>query len=686
MGELVLILAAAALATANPPPQPPVAVPAAAGERLLSKASATGIIRYDPAYFANAQPNTAWDMIIRLPGFAFDGGAQVRGFAGAAGNVLIDGDRPTSKQDNLQEILRRIPANQVDHINLVRGGAPGIDMQGRTVLANVVRKGGSGVHGVVALADAVFPDGRHAPAVRLEVSRKSNGTTLEGSFLPSMYVDDGAGDGVRERTDPQGNVLIRSNLKAHAGGRQATATVALDTPLWGGKFRINALGFYDRYHADEDDALVAPAEVDSLRDVQQQEKGELGVHFEKTLTPRTTLETLAIQQGKRKTYRSHFASAAEDDAFKETDTSGESIVRTVVRFRKNDRFSLEASAEGALNIQKSDSGFALNGAPVVLPAAHVTVTEKRGEAAASATWRPDKRFTIEAGLRAELSNIGSSGDTSLSKTLFYPKPRLAFTWAPDEGTQLRVRVEREVGQLDFGSFVASSALGAGGEVRAGNPDLVPQSAWVGEAALEQHIKDAVFVITYRRQQIANAVDRIPIASAGGVFDAPGNIGSGYENDIDANVTLPLDRIGIKSGLIKAQGNLRHSRVTDPATGLERHISGQHRFDYEVHFTQDLPHWKANWGVDLYNRWTETSFRLTEIDTYKLKTWIDVFIEYKPKRDLSFRVEADNLGGRGFQRILAVYQGPRNTSPLAYLDNRRQEFGPYMFIRVRKTFG
>jgi len=40
-----------------------------------------GVIRYTPADFASARPNTALEMINRLPGFSFDGGDNVRGFA-----------------------------------------------------------------------------------------------------------------------------------------------------------------------------------------------------------------------------------------------------------------------------------------------------------------------------------------------------------------------------------------------------------------------------------------------------------------------------------------------------------------------------------------------------------------------------------------------------------------------------
>src|SRR5688500_13475011 len=116
---ITVVLAAAALASGQDPlPQPegtgPVSTPPPAATGVtqdqdttpnepsptplagdLRAAPATpsgsGVIRYDPSFFAAFNPNTAGDMVLRLPGFALDTGAEVRGFAGAAGNVLIDG-------------------------------------------------------------------------------------------------------------------------------------------------------------------------------------------------------------------------------------------------------------------------------------------------------------------------------------------------------------------------------------------------------------------------------------------------------------------------------------------------------------------------------------------------------------------------------------------------------------------
>ncbi|MFD2429917.1 hypothetical protein ACFSUK_20805 [Sphingobium scionense] len=51
----------------------------------------------DPVYpvdfYAPFQPQTALDMLERTPGFLLSEGNSLRGFGGAAGNVLIDGQR-----------------------------------------------------------------------------------------------------------------------------------------------------------------------------------------------------------------------------------------------------------------------------------------------------------------------------------------------------------------------------------------------------------------------------------------------------------------------------------------------------------------------------------------------------------------------------------------------------------------
>src|SRR5436190_20751054 len=137
---LAYVLAQAAVAAVAQPATPP-------------PAQTQGVISYPASFFAGQQVANASEMLTRVPGFSLDTGSSVRGFEGAAGNVLVDGQRPTSKTDNLEEILRRIPVGQVERIDIIRGGAPGIDMQGKTIIANVIRKAGATLHGMSAAAN-----------------------------------------------------------------------------------------------------------------------------------------------------------------------------------------------------------------------------------------------------------------------------------------------------------------------------------------------------------------------------------------------------------------------------------------------------------------------------------------------------------------------------------------------------
>ncbi|MEL7488632.1 MAG: TonB-dependent receptor plug domain-containing protein, partial [Pseudomonadota bacterium] len=92
---------------------------------------------YPPGFFSQFNPITALDMVLRVPGFSIDGGDNVRGFGGAAGNVLIDGQRPSTKSASIFDILTRIGAGDVERIELIRGGTGGLDVSGQAVVVNL---------------------------------------------------------------------------------------------------------------------------------------------------------------------------------------------------------------------------------------------------------------------------------------------------------------------------------------------------------------------------------------------------------------------------------------------------------------------------------------------------------------------------------------------------------------------
>lgn len=667
-------------------------------------AESQGVSAYPPAFFAAAQPATAFDMITRLPGFSFDGGSGVRGFAGAAGNVLINGERPTTKSDDLQSILRRIPASQVARVDVVRGGAPGIDMQGKTIIANVILKTGDSVTGLVGVANTFVWDGRRAPALRLEGVRKGDGRTLEGSFVISGFTDDGSGDGPLIQRDPAGAITDRANMYSEGDGMQAVATAAYETPLAGGKFRINGRLFQQNFYFGERDEFTTNADVATDREREERLEGEIGLRYGRDLGPRTKLEALFIQQLKSSDFNLTYRVAPDEELFANERTLGETIARTTLSFVKSETLSFETGGEVAFNWLDSETSYSANGVPVVLPAANVTVEERRAEVFGQGTWKPSSTLTLEGGLRVEGSRISSEGDVSLEKTLVFAKPRLVVTWSPDKADQFRLRLEREVGQLNFGDFVASSQLNTGGSVSTGNPDLNPQQSMIVEIAYERRFwTKGSITLTLRHFEFADVIDRTPevVASTcpllpGGQpdlnspscvrFDHPGNIGEGSRNAALLDFTLPLDKLGIPGGMLRGDASIRVSEVDDPTTFETRRISGEHPSDWDLTFTQDIPAWKINWGIEAYGGWRETYYRYNRIETVKLRTFVAPYIEWKPRPDTSLMFQIQNATSRDLFRQQEFYSGPRDLSPLVGRESRQYDNQPLIYVRLRKQFG
>ncbi len=684
-----MLLGLGSTAAAQPSPAP--ANPPAASAAVTS---------YPPSAFAASRPNTALDMINNVPGFTLDTGDAVRGFGGAAGNVLIDGARPATKNDSLDQLLQRIPASDVARIDVIRGAAPGIDMQGKTVIANVIRKTDNGLKLTTAVQGTWDANGHFDHGLRLEGSKRSGDTSYEAGLLIGTGADDGTGRGPRIVTNAAGQVIQSARLNSFGDQAQDKATAAVETPVLGGRLRIEGSFVGAPYVYTDDDTLIDPPGREYERYTQDQDTGEIGLRYERAFGPRTSLELYGLQQLGRYASDDIFNTATDDTVFTLNKRTGESILRAVGKFNPSTNLSLETGAEGAFNWLTSRTRESDNGQAVTVPAANVHVTELRGEAFANATWRARPDLTVDADLKVEASALTSSGDVVDHQVFVFPKPRVLVTWTPDTPDQVRLRLEREVGQLDFDYFTASGTLGSG--ERAGNPELTPQQDWVAEAAYDRSFwKNGQVSLTLRQYWIQDAIDfagtcapqnllpgNPPACDPAAVFDAPANIGSATRQELAVALSLPTDKLWLKHGLLTVRATWRRSRVIDPDTHRPREISGMHALDAEIHFTQGLDALKSTWGFDIYPAWRQVNYLVDEVDTSELGLFVDAYFEYKPRPDLSVKVEGDNLSSHGLTQIRAFYDPFRdvNGGMLSSIDAHYPRFGPEFSVRVRKTFG
>ncbi|HPI48692.1 MAG TPA: TonB-dependent receptor [Hyphomonadaceae bacterium] len=662
-----------------------------------------GVISYTPADFAVSRPNTALEMINRLPGFTFESNDQVRGFAGAAGNVLIDGQRPTIKTDSLADTLGRIPIDQVERIEVIRGSVPGIDMQGQTVVANVVRKKADTFQQVLGVRSFLFAKtGKTIPGVNYSATRRIGEDQFEFGFSRGVSMDDSVGSGWRTTVDPvTGGLDLYENSLTEGDGFSHALRGSYKGSQLGGTLSVNGLISHDEFKNEQRFRSTMTDEQYVSRSANK--RGEVGVNYITTLAPGLEWETLGLFKLSVGTLDAtglaHDPLGVDPDAsqlFQIEAEAGERIGRSILRYTMSPELSFEGGGEIAYNYRDQQVALSVNGTPQMLDASDVLVEELRGELFGQVSWRPSKHWSLEAGLRVEQSTIEQSGQIEKERSFTYPKPRLLASWSPTDDDQVRLRIEREVGQLNFQDFASEVDLNTGVQ-DTGNSDLEPNKSWVYEAAYEKRFwEGAAAVLTLRHEDISDVVDVFPRrvdvdTDNDGTPDTevfvsgPGNIGDGTTDVVSFNLTLPLNKIGIKGAEVKIESLWQNSEVTDPLTGEKRRISGQRPEDINLSYRHDLPEYNLTFGLGWYQGWRETYYQGTSVESLKLRDFYSSFVEWKPDPGFTLRAELNNFDPYSFDIERRVYTGPRDTDPLGFIETERRNSQAIGLLSARWTF-
>jgi hypothetical protein len=644
-------------------------------------AESDGISTYPAAFFTDAHPATANDMIGRVPGFNLDNGSGSRGFAGSGGNVLINGVRPAAKNDSLSSILSRIPAGTVARIEVIRGGAPGIDMQGQSVVANVILKTDAAEQLIVTAGITYIGSGSWHPNVTAEYHGQSGAVRYELSAARTVNIwDDAPGNGIRIVTPP-GGTPVRDHARTYGVIQQGyNFHGAITTPLWDGEWNnnltlnSNGVGYGTEYDS--------PASSSRFDNTSHSRSGEFGSHWQGLLGA-VNLETILLQRLNHNEGGQTSNTPSGLSTFRSANDSGESIGRATARYSLSPALALEGGGEITWNFLDGHTSFVTNGLGVTLPNANVSVDELRGETFANATWKIDPTLTLEAGARLEFSRISESGDSHNSRDFFYPKPRLLLSWQADEPTQFRFRVEKYLSQLNFNDFVASSNL-AGYGVAGGNASIRPYQSWQFEAAVERHFwGKGALVVSVLHEEIKDWRDYIPI---GGGLDAPGNVDHATSDKLWVRGTIPLDFLGLKNGLFKPDIYWQTSDLIDPVTGLHRRMSGQRNISSYYTISQDLEEWKSTWSLNWGTGFSNTNWRISQISRTNIHNnpYLNFYWTYTPQPDLVLNFGAENFIGYRFQQEQYNFSAPRDVPGPPTTQDVRIHTTPRFYFNIRKT--
>ncbi|HEV7693717.1 MAG TPA: TonB-dependent receptor plug domain-containing protein [Hyphomonadaceae bacterium] len=675
-GFVVLATAAHPEALAQQTPPDTVAPPDAA--------AASNVTPYKPDFFTQFRPNTAMDMIGRIPGFSFDGGSGARGFSGTGGNVLIDGERPPSRGDDLSSIIGRIPASGVERIDVIRGGAEGIDMQGKPIVANIIRKKDAGLTGSLSSNVNVNSFGGVSPNATVALRNQSGANLLDGSI--GLFHNQGNGTSRRYRVGPDGVVQLISWTGTDNQFDSAEATGAWETLWLGGKLRINGKANLERFDGFAQEGIFAgPVGNQISNDENNERSGEAGIRWVRSFSG-TEIELVGFQSYRDTDFRSIGDGPRFTSDSKGENTAGESILRTTMKLPAAGTWKFDGGAEGVFNFTESSSVRLQNGAPVPLTGDAYKVDELRGEVFGTATWAPSSQLSVESGLRFEGSRITAENEKgSVEKSLGYLKPRLNVSWSPAKGHQWGFEVERVVGQLDLNGFGSSLSFDNGTQT-VGSLDIEPEKSWAVTARYERQFggQNSV-VLAFEHVTIENFLASV----VGGPPNFPEtrkNIdGSTTRDALSLDTSTELDKFGMPGGIFVFGADLRTSHVTDPVTGEDRELSNNTDWSWNVSLQQTLDGGKFRWGVFAeddadFQQWSPRSYFWGHDGIF-----LGANMSWKPTPNWTLGGGVNNIIAEDSTNYSLFYNAPRGIGSLQYRQDQTFEARRQFFVNARLNF-
>jgi hypothetical protein len=656
---------------------------------------------YQAAYFSNYAPTTALEIAQRVPGFQLDlGNGDVRGFAGAAGNVVFNGSRPSSKSDSLQTILARIPAKRVLRVEVGPGDLYGAEYSSKSQVLNVILTEEGGIDGNVTAS------GRRLYTGYINTDISASTLIKRGASTINLSAGTGRNRQVEEGTDTLTDLTTGEEFEFRRKTNSYFNKDPYVSASWAlerapdNSVRLNARwapSKFDLIQYNRVSSPIAPDHDDNLVQRYRNPVIELGGDITRPLAGGAIKLVGLATRRKRDNFDAYIGrnGLVDDGAlvvggFEQTQkaTQGETIARLNWTRSNLAGFSVEAGVEGVLNTLDSEVDLFVidedgERVRIDLPIDRAKVKEKRAELFFNVGRNLSPKLRIDAGLNYEMSRLKVTGDTEAERSLSFLKPNIALDWKPGDGWHGRLSVRRTVAQLNFYDFISVAEL-SNDRVNGGNAELQPQRSWEVRALVEKPILgDGLVKLDLGLDRISMLQDQILTEDG---FSAPGNLGTGKRHFAALTVDAPLQRLGLTGTRLKLFGQLQRTRVSDPISGTTRN------------FSDFFPDWQWNaevrrdagafsYGFTVGDRDRFAFFRADEIDTnWNGGPYGTAFVEYRPGSRTTITFDVDNVFDTQARRE-RLFFAPNRSSPDPVARefrerNRHVSFG----LTLKQSFG
>ena len=665
---------------------------------------------YQAAFFAQYAPRTALDIVQHVPGFQLDLGAtqtqqgsvDVRGFAGTAGNVVINGSRPSTKAETIDVTLQKIPAQQVVRVELGPGDIYGSDYAGKSQVLNVVLSQQAGIDGQVTAAAKRWFTGFVNTDIQGSVSVRRGPSTFNfsGGTGRNRQLEEGDDD----LTDFATGALIEHRRK-HNSYYNKDPFVTASWSLERGSdkaFHLNARwqpSSFDLFQSNRVSTVGFPVHDDNLIQTYRDPVIEVGGDVSRSLADGAIKFVALATRRKRHDVDDYI----QHDALLPDAVVNGGFLQSV-RARRNETLgrlswtrsnllglSFEAGAEASYNtLDDNVDLFSVdeNGQQqrIDLPIANATVEEKRGEVYVNLGKTLSPSFRIDGGVNYEFSDLKVSGDANASRTLKFFKPNITLDWKPGGGWHSQLSIRRTVAQLNFYDFISVGDLSAH-RVTGSNADLQPQRDWEFHGTVEHPLLgDGLFKFDFGYDLVSKLQDLILIVDdQGKSFSGPGNLGTGKRYFGSLTVDAPLGNLwnGLRA---KFTSTLQHTAVDDPITHQPRKWSAfWPSWQWDLSVRRDLG--RFSYGFEVSDNQRFTFYRTDEFDTnFNRGAYMTAFIEYRPTPRTAINFFVDNLLDTHAARDRILFS-PDRAHPTSVLEEfRDRDRHPAFQITLKQSFG
>ena len=665
-------------------------------------------LSYDLEYFQRFEPNTVGDMLKRVPGVTFVGsdimefdGVMMRGMAAGYTQVLINGKKVPGAGDDRSFWVDRIPAEMVDHIEILR--------------SNSANRSGDAMAGAIniVLRDAYEFDGSY---VRVGVNRwfdgevnptfgaVTSGDLLGGRFLAGVNVQDRYRSKIKRSdrfTDSSLEELVSFEDQSEVkDGRDYSANASYTAEV-GETGRLSFDGFYVNTDRDiteisdeveYDDEDVIESRVPGLSTVNQKNWGiggeygfdmaggstEFDLHYAK-------FDDDSVESEEKHEYVNGEWDASEAEASavdaKDAETTfkmahkrplGANELEFGLDYRSKKRdvsytdFAWEAEEEDDPVVYELDGSFGS-----VIEETRVDPYIMVSGGSETLSW--------EAGLRYETtkSDISYSEDgevqDAFSNDYNELLPSAHLRWNLTDADRISLSLAKSIKRPNFNELIPVLLDGEFGDNDyIGNPKLNPETANGIDLGFEHRIgKQGVVGVNFFYRDVKNLIELVntgewsedaldsyeddleefleenPDATEDDFeFDPESflftseNVGDGKVYGFEFDLSTPLTAFGLPNTGVFLNYSYLNSKVTDFIG--ERRFNDQARNVYNIGFIQDLPSVDVSFGATFRKQGDAFSRVLGEEVTVRYGEDLDLFVEKRFGTAVSVRLSAANV--------------------------------------------